>query len=156
MPCEPNSIDVLTNGEVGPASVVDPNASAVVAPAIALPACRSASLLDELHTTAGVRAAIVPAAVVGRASEARRGRRGIPAIPVIAVAITRSVSVSTPTVSTSGPDSEIRTAAVIDPHAATISAPAIPFPARRTAALLNHLDAASCVGSAVVTTAVFR
>ena len=116
--------------------MINPDASLIVAPAIALLALRSASLVHHLHTAVRIRRAKVSASVIGRAGDRLPSAVG-------------PVSVITPTVR-----NEVCPAAVIDPDAPLIVAPAISLLAARSAALVNHLHATARVRLTIMPTAV--
>lgn len=60
-----------TDDEVRPAAAINPDAAPIIAPAVALPARRSASLIHHAHAVACVSGAVVPVAVIGGAGDSR-------------------------------------------------------------------------------------
>src|SRR4051794_2610792 len=94
--------------EISTAAMIDPDASLIVAPTVALLATRIASLPAHLHTAPYIRAAIVAAAIIGGAGDR------------LASAIVSAVVPIVPAV-----HHEVGTAAVVHPDAVAVIAPAI-------------------------------
>lgn len=120
--------------EISPATVIHPDAAAVVAPAVALAAGRVAALFHELYAPApGVSRAVVPVHVIGGA----RNELVLPAA-LVAVAISIPVAVAiTTTIPATPAYRKISPAAVINPNSPVIRAPTITFAAGGLTTLLN-------------------
>jgi hypothetical protein len=114
--------------EIGAAAMVDPDASAIVAPTVALLAPRIASLPGHLHTALRIDRAGTASTVVGRAADL--------ASAAIVSTIVRFIEAV---------HDEVRTATVIYPDASLIVAPTVALLAGGSAALIGHLHAAPCI-----------
>jgi hypothetical protein len=116
--------------EVGAAAMVYPDASLIVAPAIALLASRSAALIGHLHAASRIHRAGVPSTIVRRAGD------DLAAIPATIPSVVPTVH------------HEVGAATVVYPDALAVVSPAITFLAGCSAALIGHLHAAPRIDTA--------
>ncbi len=110
--------------EIGPASVVHPDAVTVISPSLAVDAIRVTALANQSHASAGIHVANFPVHVIRGAIDGRHSATArIPA--------------------TFSPDLKIGSAAPVHPDAPLIEAPGAAIIARRAAALAHQLNSAS-------------
>jgi hypothetical protein len=128
--------------KISPAAVIDPDSTAIIAPAAALPAGRVTVLLYQLHSASRVGRAIVTVHIVGGARDhLARAITVVTAITVPMVAVTVPIPIP---VAAAGFDHEVSPAAVVDPNAPPVRAPAVALGAGGVAALFHQPGPAVC------------
>ena len=130
----PPLVSVASGGELGAASLIDPETSVVVAPGLALDAWAAADLSGELNAAASVDIAVVTLPVIGGAGD------GLALLAWVAGAVTSG--------------GELGAASLIDPEALVVVAPGLALDAWAAADLAGELDAAAGVDIAVVALSV--
>ena len=108
--------------------MIDPDASPIVAPAVALAASRVAALLQELDPASGVGLAVVPVHIIRRA----RDNLILPALVTISVTVPIPVAVITvaPAALAATFDGEISPTTMIDPDAPARQNPSYSLPGK--------------------------
>jgi len=122
--------------KIGPASVVDPNAAPVSAPAIAFGACGIAMLCDQPHLRASrLHAAVVLVHVVGTARNRLSNSVVVPVAVIAAVMIRITIGLALILKDGTAPNREIRAASMVYPDAPFVGSPAVTLGASRCAVL---------------------
>jgi hypothetical protein len=131
------------NDEISPATVIDPDSSAILPPTVAFTARGLAALLCQPDPASCIGLAVVPASIIGRARDS--GGATLVRIPRIGAAATPVLV---------GVNDEIGPAAAVYPNAATIKSPAVPLIAGGVAALLRQLHPSPRIGGTIVPPAI--
>jgi len=146
--------DLSKDLEVSPATVIDPNAAAIIAPAAALAAGRFAALFEQLHSASRVSRAVVPVIVIRRAGHHLALPSGVWSSGVRIAPPGENLIGLFFHAAAAAFDCEVGPATVVHPDHLTVRAPAVSFPAGRVATLLLQPYAPARIDGAVVPPAV--